>query len=110
MCIVDDSTMCAHTFYIHIHERCNTMSAHTNVDIATLFTNATYSPYEMCKAVNNVLRVCGIEKVLPPQMFYIYTSADKTYIATIAVDGKRRVERDIAIAWCEKYILRLLSR
>lgn len=35
-------------------------------------TSATLSPYACAKVVNAELKNLGIEKVLPPQMFYTY--------------------------------------
>ena len=56
------------------------------------------TPYAAAKIVNALLAEAGIDKVLPPQMFYTY--AKKGYIP--ATDG-RIAEADLA-AWAEKYI------
>jgi len=36
---------------------------------------ATVSPYKAAKIVNQLLLDAGVDKVLPPQMFYNYTTA-----------------------------------
>jgi hypothetical protein len=81
----------------------------TTVEISTYFTAEQYSPYALTSVVNEVLRSCGIEKQLPPQMMYQYTSDKKRYIPTVVVEGRRYVTRDEAIAWTEKYVLKHLA-
>jgi len=61
-------------------------------------TSATMTPYAAAKIVNAMLAEAGVEKTLPPQMFYTYVK--KGYIAS--TDGRVTVE---ALAeWAEKYI------
>jgi hypothetical protein len=70
-------------------------------------TNLT--PYAAAKLVNAALIEAGIEKVLPPQMFYNYTTArvnkGKTpLIPTTEVDGKIFIaDTDLAV-WLQKYV------
>ena len=82
----------------------------TTVTISDLFTAERYSPYQMTKIVNQALAACGIAKSIPPQMLYQYTSAEKRYIATVEIDGRRYVEKDVAVAWTEQYILKQLPK
>ena len=67
--------------------------------IEDLLTEEFYSPYKLAKAVNKILDNVGIEKVLPPQMFYTYVK--KGYIKA---DDNKRITREDAITWTEKYI------
>lgn len=64
------------------------------------------TPYAACKIVNKALEEAGIDKQLPPQMFYNYTSAQlrkgKKPLITCDSDGKI-TETGLA-AWLEKYI------
>jgi len=68
------------------------------------------SPYQCAKVVNAQLKDLGIEKVLPPQMFYTYTSPTKNYIASVTVDGKRKVSRDVLAAWFVSYVNKLQGK
>lgn len=73
-----------------------------NTDVQTiedLLTEEFYSPYKLAGAVNKILANIGIEKVLPPQMFYTYVK--KGYIKA---DDNKRITREDAITWTEKYI------
>lgn len=76
----------------------------TEVTLADLFTEETYSPYGLSVLVNEILTAAGIEKELPPQMFYNYTA--KGYIET--VDGNkgkgRKVSKEKALEWTERYL------
>lgn len=56
------------------------------------------SPYKAAQIVNTLLAEAGVEKILPPQMFYTYTK--KGYIP--ATDGKISLE-DLQV-WFEKYL------
>lgn len=56
-----------------------------------------YSPYRCAQIVNALLASEGIDKVLPPQMFYTYVK--KGYI--LSVEGK--VSADTLTAWYNKY-------
>lgn len=79
----------------------------TERDLGTYFEAETYSPYALAKVVNKILSDAQIEKQLPPQMFYQYTS--KGRIATINDErgSKRQVAREDAIEWTEKYLSKL---
>lgn len=71
-------------------------------------TAPTFSPYEAAKKVNAFLKEQGIEKVLPPQMFYTYTA--KGYIESVVVGGKRRVTDDALATWTTKYVAKNFSK
>lgn len=63
----------------------------------------TLTPYGAAKIVNALLAENGIEKVLPPQMFYTYVK--KGYIPS--TDGKIS-PTDLA-TWCDKYIAKFAT-
>lgn len=72
-------------------------------------TATTYSPYQAAKVVNKVLEEKGIEKILPPQMFYNYTTArirsgKAPLIETVEVEGKVRIKEEALTKWIEKYV------
>lgn len=71
-------------------------------------TKAFVSPYACAKIVNEWLKEDGVEKKLPPQMFYQYTSDKKGYIKTVLTDeGKKCVDTDDLRSWYdEKYMKR----
>ena len=58
-----------------------------------------YTPYTACKVVNEALKKMGVDKVLPPQMFYTY--ADKGMLNNEA--GTRRVTGKQLQDWFDKY-------
>lgn len=77
-----------------------------DLDVASFFTRPTYSPYGMAAPVNAVLKAIGIEKELPPQMFY-------TYAKNGALDGKKgskSIDRKAAVKWTEGYVTRRVAR
>ena len=63
---------------------------------------STMTPYAAAKVANKALENAGVEKVLPPQMFYTYVK--KGYITGTEVDGKLRVTDDNLRTWLEGYI------
>lgn len=63
-------------------------------------TSTSLTPYSCAKIVNNLLKEEGIEKILPPQMFYTYVK--KGYIPST----QGRVAPEDLAKWCEKYIAR----
>lgn len=65
--------------------------------------NTSYSPYQCATLVNAQLKEQGIEKQLPPQMFYTYTK--KEYIASFRdANNKVRVTHEALTEWFTKYI------
>lgn len=64
------------------------------------------TPYAAAKVVNALLAEAGVDKVLPPQMFYNYTTArirqDKAPF--IPVDENNKITEDGLKAWAEKYL------
>ena len=56
------------------------------------------SPYAACKLINARLKVDGVDKVLPPQMFYTYKK--KNYIDFTSEES--------VIGWYEKKYLPML--
>jgi hypothetical protein len=73
--------------------------------IAEQFTEPTYTPYKVAKVVNKVLEDLGVDKVLPPQMFYTY--AKKGYLT--GVKEAKVITRDEAIGWTEKYVVKYIE-
>lgn len=66
-------------------------------------SNNTYSPYQCAKVVNNQLHTLGIEKKLPPQMFYTYTS--KGFITSHRDENNKvRVTHENLVQWFTKYL------
>lgn len=61
-----------------------------------------YTPYTACKFVNAELKARGIEKVLPPQMFYNYVSK-----GFIKADSEKKITADELAQWFDKYVARL---
>jgi hypothetical protein len=62
----------------------------------------TYSPYKCARVVNDQFVEMGIEKSLPPQMFYTYVS--KGYIRSFEKDGKKFVKQSDLTEWFVKYV------
>jgi len=63
---------------------------------------STMTPYAAAKVINETLKQRGIEKKLPPQMFYTYVG--KGYIpSTTTENGKKVVTREDLLAWFEGY-------
>lgn len=81
-----------------MNENTNTNAVDIDVIVADAFTQTTYTPYAMCKIVNELLRAFEIDKQLPPQMFYTY--AKKQYI----VNDNKIIKAEHAIAFTVKYI------
>lgn len=62
----------------------------------------TFSPYACAKIVNVWLQEDGLQKKLPPQMFYTYVKKD--YIKSVtAADGKVVVTEEALANWYAKY-------
>jgi hypothetical protein len=72
-------------------------------------TTTAVTPYAAAKFVNAKLAEAGIEKVLPPQMFYNYTTAriraGKAPLIPCDADG--RITPDGLAAWYTKYSAKL---
>lgn len=88
------------------------MSEQTTIEIddnqTTLFEvkvpepTITYSPYQCAKVINEELASKGVDKVLPPQMFYTYTN--KGYIKSYKDEtNKVRVTHAQLVEWFVKY-------
>lgn len=66
-------------------------------------STTTLSPYHAAGVVNTWLKDLGVDKKLPPQMFYNYTK--KAYIKSQLVEGKVKIERDDLRDWFDnKYV------
>lgn len=61
----------------------------------------TITAYEASKRVNATLKEAGVQKVLPPQMFYNY--AKKGYIQTI----EKKIVVSSLSEWLAKYLEKL---
>jgi hypothetical protein len=64
------------------------------------------TPYQICKAANAILKARGIDKVLPPQMFYAYAKKGK-FQCTNAPDGRKVVDRDSFESWFLIYCIKV---
>jgi hypothetical protein len=82
----------------------NTITTDTDTVEATEPTDTItfMSPYAAAKVVNAQLAELGIEKVLPPQMFYTYVK--KNYIKSVLVDGKKKVTHTALAEWFVGYV------
>lgn len=68
----------------------------------------TMTPYAASKMVNAQLKELGIDKELPPQMFYTYTR--KNYIKSITVNNKIRITQDDLTTWFVGYVNKLQGK
>jgi hypothetical protein len=62
----------------------------------------TYTPYQGHLLVNKLLSDEGIDKKIKPQMIYNYVR--KGTIASVEIEGKKRVTKQSIIDWTRKYI------
>jgi hypothetical protein len=63
-------------------------------------TETTITPYQASKIANAKLAELGVEKVLPPQMFYTYVK--KGYIGD--EKGATRTTEQATLIWLQKYV------
>jgi hypothetical protein len=80
-----------------------------DVQTAEVSSPTQLTPYAAAKVVNEVLNTEGIDKVVPPQMMYNYTTGriragKKPLIETVEVDGKVFIKADALQAWVVKYV------
>jgi hypothetical protein len=94
----------------------STKSTKQAVEVATSETGVgvTFTPYGASVVANKVLKDRGIEKVLPPQMFYNYTTGrarkgKNTLIPTVEVNGQLRITEAGLTEWLEKYVAKKLA-
>jgi hypothetical protein len=64
------------------------------------------TPYAAAKVVNAALKAAGVDKQIPPQMMYNYTTArirkgDRPFIET---DGQGRITEEGLRVWLTKYL------
>jgi hypothetical protein len=77
-------------------------------------TTEVISPYKAATIVNAILLEKGIDKVLPPQMFYNYTTGrirlEKKPFIDVVVDENNKVWIKVEglIQWAEKYVAKQL--
>lgn len=66
----------------------------------------TYTPYKAAQLVNAALEEAGLDKRIPPQMMYNYTTARvrKGKAPFIAVDENGRITEEGLTAWMTKYL------
>lgn len=69
-------------------------------------TTTTFTPYAASKIVNAVLEATEVDKVLPPQMFYNYTTARvrKGKSPFIEINDEGRITEDGLMKWTIKYL------
>lgn len=84
-----------------------TTASEETIEIGSFFAE-TMSPYGMSVAVNKILAAIGIDKTLPGPMFYTYTK--KGYITSIEGSNNKKVSKEAAIEWTEKYIAKLITK
>jgi hypothetical protein len=87
------------------------MSEQTNIQIdpnqTQLFevevpiSEESYSPYQCAKVINEEFVKMGVDKVLPPQMFYTYTK--KNMIPSYLENNKKFVKHSDLVEWFVKY-------
>lgn len=70
------------------------------------------TPYKASQIANLALEASGVQKKLPPQMFYNYTNAriKQGKKALIAVDSEGRITESGLSEWLEKYIAKQLGK
>jgi hypothetical protein len=72
------------------------------VEVPTTEQTTTYSPYQCAKVINEELASKGIDKILPPQMFYTYTK--KSYIKSFRNEANKvLVKHEDLVEWFVKY-------
>jgi hypothetical protein len=69
-------------------------------------TDDTFTPYAAAAVVNGILSELGLDKVLPPQMIYNYTTGQikKGKKPMIEVNEDGRITNDGLFTWTEKYL------
>lgn len=69
------------------------------------------TPYAACKVVNALLAEADVDKTLPPQMFYNYTTARIRQNKTpfIACDADNKITEEGLKVWAEKYIAKQVA-
>jgi hypothetical protein len=73
-----------------------------------------YTPYAAHIIVNAALKEAGLDKAIPPQMMYNYTTArinkGKTpLIEAIVVDGKVFITEEALAKWTAKYVAKSVA-
>jgi hypothetical protein len=70
------------------------------------------TPYKAAKAVNEALKEAGIDKVVPPQMMYNYTSSrvNKGKKPLIKFDIEKGVDQKDLERWTKSYIEKLQQK
>jgi len=78
-------------------------------------TITSVSPYKAAGIVNKLLLDAGVEKVLPPQMFYNYTTArvragKNSFIEVVEVsEGKYEITLEGLNKWFEGYLAKQVT-
>lgn len=71
-------------------------------EVEAPISEESYSPYQCAKVINDEFAKKGIDKTLPPQMFYTYTN--KQYIKSHKdTNNKVRVLHSDLVEWFVKY-------
>ena len=85
----------------------NTPTPNTpTLDLNSYFpSEGTLSPYKLCKITNVILSDLGVDKTLPPQMFYNYT---KNGMIT-GTKGEKEITPTQGQKWVEKYLTKNYS-
>lgn len=79
------------------------MSTQIDINIPEYFTSEMYTGWGLANVVNNILKDIGF-KSIPPQMIYQYMR--NNYIK----HNNKKIAREDAITWCEKYIMRKVTK
>ena len=66
------------------------------------------TPYAAAKLVNQVLADAGLDKAIPPQMMYNYTTAriSKGKAPLIECDAEGRITEEGLQTWLAKYLVK----
>jgi hypothetical protein len=72
------------------------------------------TPYAAHKVVNNALEEAGVDKQIPAQMMYNYTSArllknKKPLIECEVIEGKVVIKEEVLNEWIKKYLTKQLA-
>jgi metal-dependent amidase/aminoacylase/carboxypeptidase family protein len=91
------------------------MSTKQSTRTSTEATVTTLSAYEVAKLANLALTEAGVERQIPPQMVYNYTSGrinkgKAPLIPTVEVEGKVRVTEEAARTWVTQYVAKQVAK
>jgi hypothetical protein len=76
---------------------------------------ALLTPYAAAKVVNALLAEAGVDKAIPPQMVYNYTTArvragKAPFIEVTVVDDKTYISAEALATWATKYVAKQVAQ